>query len=173
MYLPLFISQILDFIHIERVFFDGVTVKCYSPTWFCSMRCGKKKEEKNTCILPYLGIFVEDSDTCFKYFVPLSYFANLHKECLLFFMRNSIWKHWRCITIQQRNVIIQSSKSRLLVNLTKRKVVLIIMLVETKLILALGAPDNRTAKRHLCFIKADAIVLVHKYRKNTNSFYLP
>ena len=109
---------------------------CYSPTWFCSMRCRKKKEGKNTCILPYLGIFVEDSDTCFKYFVPLSYFANLHKECLLFFMRNSIWKHWRCITIQQRNVIIQSSKSRLLVNLTNRKVVLIIMLVETKLILA-------------------------------------
>ena len=109
---------------------------CYSPTWFCSMRCRKKKDEKNTCILPYLGIFVEDSDTCFKYFVPLSYFANLHKECLLFFMRNSIWKHWRCITIQQRNVIIQSSKSRLLVNLTNRKVVLIIMLVEAKLILA-------------------------------------
>lgn len=96
----------------------------------------RKKKKKNTCILPYLGIFVEDSDTCFKYFVPLSYFANLHKECLLFFMRNTIWKHWRCITIQQRNVIIQSSKSRLLVNLTKRKVVLIIMLVEIKLILA-------------------------------------
>ena len=103
-YLPLFISQILEFIHIERfLFWWRVSEKpslCYSPTWFCSMRCGKKKEGKNTCILPYLGIFFEDSDTCFKYFVPLSYFANLHEECLLLFMRNSIWKHWRCITIQ-------------------------------------------------------------------------
>ena len=27
MYSPLFISQILDFIHIERLFFYGVTVK--------------------------------------------------------------------------------------------------------------------------------------------------
>lgn len=38
--------------------------------------------------------------------------------------------------------------------------------------ISVGAPDNRTAKRHLCIIKTDAIVLVHKYRKNTYSFYL-
>ena len=31
--------------------------------------------------------------------------------------------------------------------------------------ISVGAPDNRSAKRHLCIIKADAIVLVHKYRK--------
>ena len=49
-YLPLLISQILEFIHIERFLFwwrdSEKPSLCYSPTWFCSMRCGKRKEGK-------------------------------------------------------------------------------------------------------------------------------
>ena len=139
-YLPLLISQILEFIHIERFLFwwrdSEKPSLCYSPTWFCSMRCGKKKEEKK-----YLH-FAISWNILWRFWYLFQIFCSSELFCKSAWgMSFAFHEELHLKTLKVYNHPIEKCYNSVFQKQApcksdKKKVVLFIMLLETKLMLA-------------------------------------